>query len=162
MHGRVMYLQQGAQGRAWECAIITVSTTPPTSMSIDSMHTPLPFTDLLASFGSAEQLDLTNQLDRIVGILTAIVAVLPDAPLASAAPESSPAPPDAPPPQLETAPEASEPLMKLDEVARYLSVSRRSVEQIIADGELVPLYVRKSRRFTRAAVEAYLRRTRAR
>lgn len=50
-----------------------------------------------------------------------------------------------------------EPLMTVRDVATYLNVSVRTVEALIAEGELVPLRIRSVRRFTREAVQAYVR-----
>ena len=49
------------------------------------------------------------------------------------------------------------PLLTVDDVARYLSVSKRTVETLISDGELVPLRIRSARRFAKDAVDSYLR-----
>lgn len=49
-------------------------------------------------------------------------------------------------------------LLTVDEVAALLGVSRRSVDQIIAEGDLKPLYIRSARRFSRSTIDAYLRR----
>ena len=51
-----------------------------------------------------------------------------------------------------------EPLLDVGGVARRLSVSVRTVEKIIASGDLAPIWVEGSRRFDRDAVEAYIRR----
>lgn len=51
-----------------------------------------------------------------------------------------------------------EPLLTIDDVADYLRVSKRTVETLIAEGELVPLRIRTRRMFTREAIDAYLRR----
>jgi excisionase family DNA binding protein len=50
-----------------------------------------------------------------------------------------------------------EPLMTAEEVAEYLAVSIRTLETLIAEGELVPLRIRGARRFTREAIDSYLR-----
>ena len=47
-------------------------------------------------------------------------------------------------------------LWSVDDVALYLGVSRRTVETLIADGQLRPLWVGGSRRFTKEAIRAYL------
>ncbi len=60
------------------------------------------------------------------------------------------------------APARPEPLMTIDEVTAYLNVSKRSVEQLIAEGHLKPLYVLRVRRFAREAVDAFLRTSRRR
>lgn len=51
-----------------------------------------------------------------------------------------------------------EPLLDVGGVARRLSVSVRTVEKIIASGDLAPIWVEGSRQFDREAVEAYIRR----
>ena len=51
-----------------------------------------------------------------------------------------------------------DPLLDVGGVARRLSVSVRTVEKIIASGDLAPIWVEGSRRFEREAVEAYIRR----
>ena len=51
-----------------------------------------------------------------------------------------------------------DPLLDVGGVARRLSVSVRTVEKIIASGDLAPIWVEGSRRFDREAVEAYIRR----
>jgi excisionase family DNA binding protein len=48
-------------------------------------------------------------------------------------------------------------LMDLKEVATYMKVSPRTVENLICSNELVPIRIRGVRRFTRSAVDAYLR-----
>lgn len=50
------------------------------------------------------------------------------------------------------------PLWKIRDVAQYLNVSKRTVENILADGELVPIRIRSARRFQPEAVKAYARR----
>lgn len=57
-----------------------------------------------------------------------------------------------------TASTPSDTLLSVDEVASLLGVSRRSVDQIIAEGDLKPLYIRSARRFSRSTIDAYLRR----
>ena len=59
--------------------------------------------------------------------------------------------------QLE-APARPTPLMTVEDVAAYLNVSKRSVEQLVAEGDLNPIYVRSVRRFSKSGVDAYLRR----
>lgn len=54
---------------------------------------------------------------------------------------------------------APESLWTVDDVARYLNVSTRTVENLIAEGSLIPLRVRNARRFDPAAVRAYLEST---
>ena len=49
------------------------------------------------------------------------------------------------------------PLLKIPDLATYFQKSDRSVERIIASGQLRPLWVGRERRFTSAAVEAYLK-----
>lgn len=55
-------------------------------------------------------------------------------------------------------PSRPEPLLSVNDVVEYLGVSRRTVETIIAEGDLVPIRVRTARRFTRDSVDSYLRR----
>lgn len=50
-------------------------------------------------------------------------------------------------------------LLTIDDVARLLNVSRRTVENLVADGELVPLRIRGARRFTPEMVDVFLRTT---
>ncbi len=45
-----------------------------------------------------------------------------------------------------------------EDVATRLNICERTVEKIIDDGELTPIWVREQRRFEPEAVEAYLRR----
>lgn len=54
---------------------------------------------------------------------------------------------------------APEPLWKIDDVAAYLNVSKRTVENLITDGSIRPLWIRGARRFHADAIEAYLRTT---
>ena len=53
--------------------------------------------------------------------------------------------------------ELDDQLMTLPQVAHYLQVSERTVETLIAEGELQPIYVRSCRRFEPEAVKAYVR-----
>lgn len=53
--------------------------------------------------------------------------------------------------------ERPEPLLTVGDVAAYLNVSKRTVETLISEGELVPLRIRGVRRFTRNAIDAYVR-----
>ncbi|MEL7167905.1 MAG: helix-turn-helix domain-containing protein [Bacteroidota bacterium] len=48
-------------------------------------------------------------------------------------------------------------LLTLRQVAERLQVSERTVERIVASGKLRPLWIERQRRFTTAAVDAYLR-----
>lgn len=48
-------------------------------------------------------------------------------------------------------------LLTVKDVAAYLNISPRKVEDIIKLGQLTPLLVGKQRRFTPDAVEAYIR-----
>jgi excisionase family DNA binding protein len=48
-------------------------------------------------------------------------------------------------------------LLTLPQVAHYLQVSERTVETLVAEGELQPIYIRSRRRFEPEAVKAYLR-----
>jgi len=50
-----------------------------------------------------------------------------------------------------------EPLADIQDVASCLGVSVRTVETLIAEGDLVPIWVRGQRRFTSDAIEAYIR-----
>lgn len=50
-----------------------------------------------------------------------------------------------------------EPLLDVKAVARRLSVSVRTVDTLIAEGHLRPLYVRGQRRFTPESVGTYIR-----
>jgi len=50
-----------------------------------------------------------------------------------------------------------EPLMDVPALAAYMAVSVRQVERLIADGEIVPLWIGGVRRFSRETVRAYLR-----
>ena len=46
-------------------------------------------------------------------------------------------------------------LLTTDEVAEILGVSSRTVQRLVASGQLRPVYVRSLPRFTEAEVEAY-------
>jgi excisionase family DNA binding protein len=46
------------------------------------------------------------------------------------------------------------PIMTLDEVAKYLQVSKKSVRQAVKDGQIHMVKIRSSWRFHRAAVDA--------
>jgi excisionase family DNA binding protein len=48
-------------------------------------------------------------------------------------------------------------MMTIPEVANRLSMSERSVYNLIAEGKLRPIKVRRSTRFERAAIEDYVR-----
>lgn len=48
------------------------------------------------------------------------------------------------------------PLLTKAGVARYLSVSIRTVDTLVAEGELVPIKIRAARRFTKDAVDRYI------
>lgn len=50
------------------------------------------------------------------------------------------------------------PLLDLAGVARRLNVSERTVERLIADGLLTPLWIAGSRRFSPESVESFLKR----
>ena len=52
---------------------------------------------------------------------------------------------------------ALKPLMSVDDVARTLNVSARTVENIILQGKLRPLWIKGQRRFHPDAVDAYVR-----
>jgi excisionase family DNA binding protein len=47
------------------------------------------------------------------------------------------------------------PLWTVKEVASYLNVSKRTVEHLIADGEIAPIWIRGQRRFDRETIKAY-------
>lgn len=49
-------------------------------------------------------------------------------------------------------------LLTFAQAAAWLAVSARTLESIVADGDLVPLVVRGQRRFTRDQLNAYLHR----
>jgi excisionase family DNA binding protein len=49
-------------------------------------------------------------------------------------------------------------LMSIDDVADVLGVSRRTMEDIVASGDLDPIWIKGQRRFHPDAVDAYLRR----
>lgn len=49
-------------------------------------------------------------------------------------------------------------LWTIGDVATRLNVSNRTVENIIDDGKLTPIWIRGQRRFEPEAIEAYLRR----
>jgi excisionase family DNA binding protein len=49
-------------------------------------------------------------------------------------------------------------LMSIDDVAEVLGVSRRTMEDIVASGDLDPIWIKGQRRFHPDAVDAYLRR----
>jgi excisionase family DNA binding protein len=51
------------------------------------------------------------------------------------------------------------PLLDAAAVARQLNVSVRTVERLIAEGEIVPIRIGSSRRFTPESIEAFLRKT---
>ena len=52
---------------------------------------------------------------------------------------------------------AMKPLLSVDDLAKTLKVSPRTVEKIIACGEIKPLWIKGQRRFHPDAVDAYLR-----
>lgn len=58
-----------------------------------------------------------------------------------------------------SASQTPDPLWDVDEVAAYLGVSRRTVDTLIAGGEIKPMRVGRQRRFHRKAIDAYLRST---
>jgi len=49
-------------------------------------------------------------------------------------------------------------LMSIDDVAEVLGVSRRTMEDIVACGDLDPIWIKGQRRFHPDTVDAYLRR----
>lgn len=53
---------------------------------------------------------------------------------------------------------ALRPLLTVADVARSLNVSQRTVETLIASGQLHPLWIRGQRRFHPDTIDAYLRR----
>jgi excisionase family DNA binding protein len=54
-------------------------------------------------------------------------------------------------------PNSDYPLLTVNEVAALLNVSERTVENEIAEGKLVPLRIRGTRRFRQQQVDDYLR-----
>lgn len=50
------------------------------------------------------------------------------------------------------------PLLSVGDVAETLGIGKRTVEKIISEGDLQPIWVRGQRRFHPDAVEAYMRR----
>jgi len=50
------------------------------------------------------------------------------------------------------------PLLSVNNLAKTLNVSKRTVEKIIADGEIRPIWIRGQRRFHPETVDAYIRR----
>jgi len=56
------------------------------------------------------------------------------------------------------APKSPPPLLNLASVARRLNVSERTVERLIAEGLLTPMWINGSRRFPPEAVEGFLKR----
>lgn len=48
-------------------------------------------------------------------------------------------------------------LLDVKDVARHLQVSKRTVETLIAEGQIKPIWIRGQRRFTKEALDAYLR-----
>jgi excisionase family DNA binding protein len=55
-----------------------------------------------------------------------------------------------------------EPLLELDEVARRLAVSARTVQRLVAAGELRPFYIGTAQRFDPREVGEYLEKSRSR
>lgn len=51
-----------------------------------------------------------------------------------------------------------DPMLTVNEAAAYMRVSRRTVERLIARGELRPLHVGDRYRFHREAIDAYVSR----
>lgn len=51
------------------------------------------------------------------------------------------------------------PLLAVDGVAERLSVSKRTVERLIEDGEIDPIWIRGQRRFCQKEVRDYIRRS---
>lgn len=56
--------------------------------------------------------------------------------------------------------EPTKQLMTKKDVATYLNVSIRTVDTLIAEGELIPIKIRTSSRFTYESVERYIHRRR--
>jgi excisionase family DNA binding protein len=54
--------------------------------------------------------------------------------------------------------EAKNGLMKMDEVAQLFSVSRRTIERMVADSEIPSLLVAGQRRFDPASLHRYINR----
>lgn len=48
-------------------------------------------------------------------------------------------------------------LLTLDDVAAHLAVSRSTAERLVREGEIVPLWIAGARRFTPAALNAFVR-----
>jgi len=48
-------------------------------------------------------------------------------------------------------------LFSVAQVADMFGVSVRTIESLIADGELVPIYIRSVRRISKESIEAYIR-----
>ena len=58
---------------------------------------------------------------------------------------------------LPTVADSSDALLGVAEVAEHLGVSARTVERLIAEGELRAVRIRGQRRFARSAVDAFVR-----
>jgi len=54
-------------------------------------------------------------------------------------------------------PDQPEPLMSVQDVADYLGLSKRTIETMIDEGDLTPIWIRRKRRFDRRAIDAYVR-----
>ena len=64
----------------------------------------------------------------------------------------------APPPEPAPASDGPGPLLTHDEAAEALRVSPRTLDTVVAEGEIVPVRVRRRRLYTRAAIDDYIRR----
>jgi len=53
--------------------------------------------------------------------------------------------------------ESLKPLLSIQDVAKTLGVSKRTVEKIVSDGDLRPLWIRGQRRFHPDAINAFVR-----
>ena len=49
------------------------------------------------------------------------------------------------------------PLLSIDGVAKILSVSKRTCETLVADGQIRPIWIKGQRRFHPEAIDAFLR-----
>lgn len=57
----------------------------------------------------------------------------------------------------EIGPTKDRPLFTTDQLSQYLQCSVRTVETLVSEGAITPLYVRGARRFTHEAVQAFVR-----
>jgi len=51
-----------------------------------------------------------------------------------------------------------DPLWSIEDVAARLSMSRRTIEKMVAEGDLTPIWIRGQRRFDPKTIDAYIRR----